>query len=548
MAADSPVQILGPNGQPFPQRSSKASMLAGANQLPYDAADMYNGHMADWYPFLWSPDAQLNIYRDRIVSRVRDLVRNDGWASGAITRVLDNAVGANFRPVSKPDYRALAVMSGNKAFNAEWASEFGRVAEVAWRNWSNDPNRYCDAQRKQTVSQMLRVGFRHKLIDGDALAVLLWLEDQPGRRGARYSTTVQLIDPDRLSNPQLQFDQQSWRGGVQIDQYGAAVGYWIREAHQGNWWDAAKSMTWKFMPRETPDGRPIVIHDFEVERAGQHRGGAGILTPVIQRLKMLFKYDTTELDASILNAIFGAYVESPYDPAMVEDALGGPDSDGLGPYQTARSEFHNERRITLGEVRMPTLFPGEKINAVDASRPVSNFKEFENAVLRNVAAGSGLSAQQVSNDWSDVNYSSARAALLESWKTLTRRRDEFADNFATPIWSAFLEEAMEIEDFPMPAGAPDFVDARGAYSRCRWIGPGRGWIDPVAERQGSILGMGAGLSTLEQEVAENAGNDWEEVLDQRAREIEAYHARGLEPPDWTSALPPTDNVKKPETP
>lgn len=39
------------------------------------------------------------------MSRARDLVRNDGWANGAVTRLLDNAVGANFRPIMKPDYR-----------------------------------------------------------------------------------------------------------------------------------------------------------------------------------------------------------------------------------------------------------------------------------------------------------------------------------------------------------------------------------------------------------------------------------------------------------
>ena len=43
------------------------------------------------------------MYRDRMVSRFRDAVRNDGWASGGVTRILDNAIGANFRPVSKAE-------------------------------------------------------------------------------------------------------------------------------------------------------------------------------------------------------------------------------------------------------------------------------------------------------------------------------------------------------------------------------------------------------------------------------------------------------------
>jgi capsid protein len=82
-----------------------------------------------------------------------------------------------------------------------------------------------------------------------------------------------------------------------------------------------------------------------------------------------------------------------------------------------------------------------------------------------------------------------------------------------------VEEALEVDDLPLPDNAPAFIEARGAYSRCTWIGPGRGWIDPVAEKQGAVLGMDAGLSTLEMECAENTGEDWEDILDQRKREV-----------------------------
>ena len=161
---------------------------------------------------------------------------------------------------------------------------------------------------------------------------------------------------------------------------------------------------------------------------------------------------------------------------------------------------------------MPILYPGEKITTVNAARPYSNFEVFESAVLRNFSSGTGLSPQQVTQDWSDVNYSSARSSLLEAWKTLTRRRDDFSMGTAQPLLTAFVEEVHDNEDLPLPSGAPDFIDARAAYSRARWMGPGRGWVDPVAEKKGAILGLDAGLSTLEIEVGENVGEDWEETL------------------------------------
>lgn len=527
------VQILGANGEPLAPR--RASMLVGGSGAPYDAADVMSPHMAEWRPALWSPDAELNIYRDRIVARMRDLVRNDGWASGAVTRILDGAIGANFRPISKPDYRALAAYTGNKAFDAKWAAEYGRVMDARYRLWALDEGRYCDAARRHTVPQMLNLGFRHKVVDGDAIAQVRWIPQRRGPGRARYCTAVQLIDPDRLGNPQEQFDLQHMRAGVEIDDDDAAVAYWFRQAHQGDWTQPAKSVRWERVPRETSWGRPIIVHDFDAERAGQHRG-VGILGPVVHRLKQLIKYDGAELDAAILNAIFGAYIESPFDSQFVEEALG--ESDNLNAYQRERASFHEGKRVSLGGARMPTLFPGEKIQMVTAARPTSNFADFEKAVLRNFASAAGLSAQQVSQDWSDVNYSSARAALLEAWKTLVRRRANFAVGFANPLRGAWMEEAHEIDDVPLPRDAPAFIECRGAYMRATWLGPARGWIDPVAEKEGAVMGMEAGLSTLELECGDQ-DMDWEETIDQRQIEVQAFKDRGLElPQSWLGQRPP----------
>jgi lambda family phage portal protein len=531
------VSFLDQYGVPMPpqKRSPARALSGGGNHYqgpPYDAADLYGQHTAAWSPMLWSPDGELNMYRDRIVSRVRDLVRNDGWASGAVTRILDNVIGPLIRPVPQPDYKLLAAATGIKAFDHKWSKDYSRTIDALWRSWAvDDMGHYCDAARNNTFSKLMRIAFRHKLVDGDALAVMLWMKDRVGRGRASYCTAIQVVDPDRLSNPQLQFDQQALRGGVEIDQWGAATHYHIRRAHIGDWFNAAEAMTWDRVQRETSWGRPIVVHDYDGERGATHRGGAGIFTPVMNRLKMLVKYDNAEMDAAIINAIFSAYIVSPYDRELLTDALDDNEGGELNFYQQQRSEFHNSSHLMLGNSRIPLMFPGEDIKSVAANRPSGNFAAFEGAVLKNFASGIGLSAQQVSNDWSDVNYSSARAALLEAWKTLTRRRYEFCEGFCDPIRAAWLEEVHEVDDIPLPAGAPSFPEFRGAYSRCLWMGPGRGWIDPVAEKQGAVIGMDAGLSTLLMECAEQ-GLEWEEVLEQRSYELERFDELGIPRPAW----------------
>lgn len=550
------VEILDARGEPMkPARPPSAQRLArsrtaspanlrpqalhGGTGVPYDAADWENGHVAGWHPWLWSPDGEIDYFRDTIVSRVRDLVRNDGWASGVVTRILDNAVGANFRPSFRPDYAQLALYSGNKAFDQTWAFEFGQGLNAHYRAWTEDPLKWCDVQNTLTMGDIFRIAFRHKVVDGDALAVLHWLPERVLAEEARWATHVQLIDPDRLSNPQQQYDTRDYRGGVVVDEWERPVAYMIRKAHQNDWWNAAKAVTWEEIPRMHPEipGRFVTVHDWEKERAGSHRGGAGVLAPIVQRLKMLIKYDGAELDAAIINAVLAAYVESPFDPQFAEEIF-GEDERNWSAYQNQRADFHKERRTVLGDAGVQMLFPQEKIVFSEARHPSGNFGQFEKNVLRNVAQAAGVSTQQASNDWSDVNYSSARAALQEYWKTNTRRRVQFVNGFAWPIAAAFVEELMMmgVDDLPLPRNAPAFHECRAAYSRARWLGPGRGWVDLVNEAKGSVLLMDACLGDFDSLAAEQ-GEDPDDLIAARAHTLQRFKAAGLEAPTWSGMNP-----------
>lgn len=189
------VKILGPDGKPLAPARPKLSALSGYSSVPYDAADRTSDQLANWQPSLWSPDNEINGFRNIIVARMRDMVRNDGWASGSVTRLLDNAVGACFRPLIQPDYRYLSMISGNKSFDAQWAAEYGRAIEAHYRVWATDPGRYCDQERKLTLPQMLRLAFRHKLVDGDALAVLHYRTDRLSQPTSKINVLLTFVAP-----------------------------------------------------------------------------------------------------------------------------------------------------------------------------------------------------------------------------------------------------------------------------------------------------------------------------------------------------------------
>lgn len=542
------TRIVDSQGRPIESAPSRARADGGpmpmgvpVGAFPYTASELSTQEMGNWMPYIRSPDSEINQHRDRMVARNRDLTRNDGWASGGITRILDNTVGTCLRLLASPDYRYLRARYGG-TFDAVWANEFRQAAEAFWRVYSEDINRFNDVERQLTVGQQFRLAMRHKLVDGEGLAMIYWLPERMGHGGAQYATSLLLVDPDRLSNPYMQVDQAYLRGGVELDHLGAPCAYHIRKAEPNDWYLAVEANTWERVERYDDDGWLRVIHDYDRDRAGQHRG-VGAFTPVLNHTKMLAKYYGLELQAAALAATFGTYVTSPYDPALVQDAMAGDADAELPMYQQMRADWARERPAMLNGVRIPTLAPGESIESVSSDHPHGNFAEFAHEMLRIVAAALGLSAEQITQDWSRTNYSSARAALMESWKTLQRRKDEFCLNFASPFYACWLWEAMDNGDLPLPAGAPSFAEAGTAYARCNWLGVARGWIDPVKEPEGSQIKVQVGLSTLKDECAEQ-GADYEEVIDQRAIEAQMFRERGLPLPDWFSS-PQRDRMDEP---
>lgn len=554
--------LYGPDNRPVPaglpqavrtgalstgRRGMGASLAGGAQGFvfPYDAAAYTSTEMGEWLPTIRSPDSEINLYRDRMVARQRDLYRNDGWAKGVIGSILDSTIGVRYRRIFKPDWRRLSMFA--KGFDAVWAREFGQVAAALWREYAEDLGRYCDVSRQLTMAQQFRLCLGHKLIDGESLLLPYWLPDRVGRGAARYATAFMGIDPDRLSNPFMGPDSRYMRNGVEIDDYAAPVAYHIRKAEPNDWYNAVESMQWERVPREDDDGFTRVIHDFDRERYGQNRG-VSVFAPVLSRLKMLARYYGIELQAATVASVFGTFITSPFDNDLVQDALTAPQGDtvALGAYQDLRSAFHEKHKLQMNNVQVPMLAPGEDIKTVSAAHPHGDFTPFTHEMLRGVAAALGVSETQVHKDLSSANYSSIRAGLVEAERTFTRRCNEFDLNTADPALACWMQEAMERGDLPLPKGAPEFMEARTAYVGGRWLGPAAGWVDPVAERQGVVLGLDAGLTTLEDECAKQ-GLDVEEVIDQRIYEVGRFEAGNLPMPSWAGEkVSAMDAASKPQ--
>jgi len=493
-------------------RARRGAEAALVGHEAYDAADVMASEVAAWQPFREHPDRELGYAREGITGRARDLARNNGYAAGAVQKEVDAVVGAQFRPSVKPDWRVLGI-------DEAAARDVGDQIEAAWRLWADDPRFTADVTRTHTFGGLAGLAYRTGIVDGEALAVLHWRDDAPGT----FRTAVRIVDPDLLSNPQLAPDTSVMRSGVELDRYGAPVAYHFRRDHETAFWPGGESQIWDRVERETPWGRPQVVHFFDRHRDGQTRG-VSRFSSVMDALKMQDKYSRVELQAAVLSAILGLFVTSQFDG---ETVMGLLDDQKFETLHEARSAINSD--LTFGGVRIPVLPPGDTINSVAVSRPAGQFEMFESAVLRRIAAGLGVSYEQLTMDWSKVNYSSARAALVEIWRGFTARRQDFAARFCAPILFAVIEEAVDLGLVVLPAGAPGFHDAPGAWLKAKWIGPGRGYVDPIKEAQAAAIRVGLGLSTMEIEAAELNGADYGDNLDQIRREIRQMPAGVMHP-------------------
>jgi lambda family phage portal protein len=484
----------------------------GTRDTPFSGASWIRKQLSNWFPIRASADAELLNDQDMLVSRSRDLDRNTGITAGAFQTTTDNVIGVGLRLSCWPDYRALGQ-------TPEWAETWGRGVESLWKTFADTPA--VDVANKLTFTGLTTLVFRSVLQNGEALALPLWMA-RPDV--SQFRTCVQLVDTDRLSNPGNMTPTMLLRGGVEMDDYGRPLAYHIRKI--SNWpamfFPALGGLggEWEKIPAQTAWGRKRVLHIYPSDRVDQTRGKP-LLAPVIEQFRMLDSYQRAELQSAVVNALVAGIIETPLDPATLSEMVGGDPN----AYLAAKQEY----RIQLEGGTFIPLYPGDKMTPFSPDRPAPQFAAFSEFVLRQIGVVMGLPYEQLMKDYSKTNYSSARAALLESWRYFTTRRAWLTTYWAQPVYDLWFEEAVN-------AGlidAPDFYNLRAFYTRARWIGPGRGWIDPVKEAEAAQIRMASGISTLEAECAEQ-GLDWNDVVDQRQIEKQRLQEAGL----WVAPPPP----------
>lgn len=340
-----------------------------------------------------------------IRAAANDLVRNNGDAESAVTTIEDHVVGWGI--VGKPKKA--------KGTRATPARDAARTAEL-WDEWAGTTA--CDVEGRKDFAGIQRLVQRTVAISGECLV----------RKRTRYPEDglplplqLEVLDPDYLDTSKTVLSLPNGGRivhGVEKNVLGQVVAYWLFPEHPGG----------SLMPsssRRVPAAS--VLHVFRQDRCQQLRGMSWF-APVL----LTFKDEDEFEDATLMKQKIAACL------AVITSDVDGSSAPIGKPGDTADTSG-------LIDMLEPGIIanapPGRSITVVDPPT-VREFPDYTRTTKRKIAAGLGVSYEDLTGDYSAVNFSSARMSRLRHWARVeVWRWGMLIPQLCDPVWSWAMEAA-----------------------------------------------------------------------------------------------------------
>lgn len=458
--------------------------------------------LVGWIVDAGNAEDNIDLQSSKLRQRARDLFEGGGLARSGPETLTTSVVGWGIQPKPKLDGGFLK-LSDEKREQAEQAI----LRE--WKLWAE--NTMCDAERQQNFYGLQQLAFLSMLMSGDVFALFGM---KPNNR-TPYQTTIRLLEADRICNPDSSGDSESRESdsggriidGVEIDKEGAVVRYHIasRSPIAGN---DNSELTWQSIDAYGKDtGYPNILHIMTWERPEQRRG-IPFVSAEIELIKQFTRYMSAELAGKVVSAMLTLFITSKEDDgkAGMEDAVNEDEK-----------VTDDELKLELAPGAIYDLPPGKDVTTVDPKRSDTQFESFVNTCITVIASSMGIPKEVLIKKY-ESNYTAARAALLDFWRTVRVYRTRFNTAFNQPIYEQWLAEAVAAGRIEAP-GFFDDPAVRLAWCGCSWMGASMGHVDPLKEVNAAAMRIANNITTEEQEAMEYNGNDRSAIVRQRRKEI-----------------------------
>lgn len=483
-----------------------------------------------------SPNEDINYNNATLRQRARMLYMAAPVAASAINTNRTKVVGVGLTLKSAVDRDVLGLSS-------EDAKAWQRRTEAEFRLWCKPQN--CDALGLNGFAGLQQLVLKSWLMSGDVFVLLKWSEPTQFNP---YALRLHVIEADRISTPHAYGSTLTVGGytegcvpegkpgagnkiydGVEVDADGRVVAYYISNTYPRQ--ITADKQEWtRVKAYSEHTGLPNILHIMDAERPDQYRG-VSYLASVIEPMLQLRRYTESELMAALVQSLFTAWIqtstnqaETPFDEVGAGDIGGIPGEVTSGEGRLGNNLSWDDREYEMGPGTVLHLAPGESVQFGNPNIPTAGFETFVKTVCKLIGAGLEQPYDVLVKEF-NASYSASRAALLEAWEGFKMRRARLVEVFCQPVYEAWMAEAVARDRVRAPGFWVDPL-IRSAWCGAGWIGPVQGSLDPKKEAEANLLLIDRGIKTHEQVTRETSGGDWEENIEQLARENAALAAAG----------------------
>ncbi len=449
----------------------------------------------DWIMAHRSADQEIRGSLITLRDRGRELVRNTSWVRRYVRLLDQNVVGPRgIRLQARLQSNGLPLETANQRI------------EDSWQFWGKPGT--CTVDGKLSFVGLEHLVMKNLPSDGEVLIRIVRGFDNA------FGFALQLLDPDQLDetyNVPAAADRNEIRMGVELDRWGRPAGYHLWDGHPS---ELSRRGTRKRLPAAD------IIHLGEPDRPLQTRY-VPWLASVMLDLNMLRGYFEAELVAARVAAASGGFF------TRTEDDLGGSveDADDKDPLA-----------MDVEPGQFNELPPGLDVKTFTPQHPTAAFPDFVKAVLRSVSTGLGISYNVLANDLEGVNYSSIRAGMLDERDHYRTLQQWLLEQFHQRVYQEWLPWALL-------TGRLDARVPLERYQAITWQPRGWAWVDPEKDQDATIKAIDNRMGSRTRALAEQ-GVEYEEVLDDLAREEALMRAKGLSVPVPQPAQP----AKPPQAP
>lgn len=428
-----------------------------------------------------SPDVLL-----RLRTRSRYETENNGYVGGLMRGRANDCIGTGPRlqlrlpeTFTDPDFRREMRTDPN------WS----RIVENLWQEWADSIG----------LTDKLHLMDRSETREGEVFAIT---DTNPNAAPGRPTLDVRLYEADQCDSPFESLSDENVIGGIRLDGSGRPTHYHFLRQHPGDTLGGFMRLggEGEWVPADS------VFHLFDPDRIGQAHGVpslvAGLPLGAVMRRYTMASLGAAELQASI--------------PATLESEDDLPDPDDENEVESVK-DF---QQIPFAHTQILVTPAGRKLKSHPTTQPAPGYREFKAEVNTEVGRGMNAPRNISTGSSAEYNYSSGRLDHLP-WQTAIKiRRDRIRRVFLDRLFRFWFAEAQMIPGY-LPEGLPPL-----ATWTLRWQWDGFPSIDPVKDATANEIKLRTGETTLDDVCAES-GKDWEEVLEQTARERAKRKSLGL---------------------